>query len=162
MAASSSSRTSERRLVRIFGNKCIQYCIFRIIFCPLTRPSMRLFTMLVLEWNHQFHRMRRGSGQEASEGWPIVIFIMCARGHSEPVVIWIKKQDSSKMLHATTGFIIEENVAMRVDSLAKFVTCQLAWPQPQLAAQPRPSLNCQLGPRLLLYSFCVCVCVCLA
>lgn len=79
--------------------------------------------MLVLEWNHQFHRMRRGSGQEASEGWPIVMFIMCARGHSEPVVIWIKKQDSSKILHATTGFIIEENVAMRVDSLAKFVTC---------------------------------------
>ena len=69
-------------------------------------------------------------GQEASEGWPIVMFIMCARGHSEPVVgsrkgrvIWIKKQDSSKILHATTGFIIEENVAMRVDSLAKFVTC---------------------------------------
>ena len=86
--------------------------------------------MLVLEWNHQFHRMRRGSGQEASEGWPIVMFIMCARGHSEPVVglrkgraIWIKKQDSSNILHATTGFIIEEKVAMRVDSLAKFVTC---------------------------------------
>ena len=123
-------RTSERRFVHIFGKKCIQYCIFRIIFCPLTRPSMRLFTMLVLEWNHQFHRMRRGSGQEASEGWPIVMFIMCARGHSEPVVgsrkgrvIWIKKQDSSKILHATTGFIIEENMAMRVDSLAKFVTC---------------------------------------
>ena len=80
MAASSSSRILERRFVHIFGNKCIKYCIFRIIFCPLTRPSMRLFTMLVLEWNHQFHRMRRGSGQEASEGWPIVMFIMCARG----------------------------------------------------------------------------------
>ena len=37
---------------------------------------------------------------------------------------------------------------------------QLGWPQPQLAAQPRPSLNFQLGPRLLLYSFYVCVCVC--
>ena len=55
---------------------------------------------------------------------------MCARGHSEPAVgsrkgrvIWINKQDSSKILPATTGFIIEENVAMRVDSLAKFVTC---------------------------------------
>ena len=36
-------------------------------------------------------------------------------------------------------------------------TYQLAWPQPQLAAQPQPSLNCQLGPRLLLYSFSVCL-----
>ena len=39
---------------------------------------------------------------------------------------------------------------------------QLAWPQPQLAAQLQPSLNCQLGPRLLLYSFCVCVSQCLS
>ena len=45
-----------------------------------------------------------------------------------------------------------------------YASYQLAWPSPNLPAQTQlpvqPDLNCQLGPRLLLYScWCLSVCV---